>query len=267
MLVLAALAASDPASVELEARAKAEENKIGLAGLRQIRNAAAALWAEATKAETDETAISGAIPTFDAAVAALSGAVAKEAEERGKAASTAFEALWKAAEPFFAEGGPAPDVCPVCATPVADTAAGSAEAIRGHIAKHLEELADYAAAKKALEEARTAATKAHTQLAAAMPGLIGLLGDGEAALKADLIAYQAGIAGWPQGALPASADIAAAISSCSPRLTELSPALSRSKASTLISRPRRRSIGCWSYRPSGILRCGREMNWRSSPTP
>lgn len=212
VLVLAALAASDPASVELEARAKAEENKIGLAGLRQIRNAAAALWAEATKAETDETAISGAIPTFDAAVAALSGAVAKEAEERGKAASTAFEALWKAAEPFFAEGGPAPDVCPVCATPVADTAAGSTEAIRGHIAKHLEELADYAAAKKALEEARTAATKAHTQLAAALPGLIGLLGDGEAALKADLIAYQAGIAGWPQGALPASADIAAAIS-------------------------------------------------------
>jgi recombinational DNA repair ATPase RecF len=211
VLVLAALAASDPASVELEARAKAEENKIGLAGLRQIRNAAAALWAEATKAETGETVVSGAIPTFDAAVAALSGAVAKEEEERGKAASTAFQALWKAAEPFFAEGVPAPDVCPVCATPVADTAAGSTEGIRGHIAKHLEELADYAAAKKALEEARTAATKAHTQLAAALPGLIGLLGNGEAALKADLIAYQAGIAGWPQGALPASADIAAAI--------------------------------------------------------
>ena len=212
VLMLAALAASDPASVELEARAKAEENKIGLAGLRQIRNAAAALWVEATEAEIEETGISGAIPTFDAAVAALSGAVAKEAEERGKAASTAFQALWKAAEPFFAEGGPALDICPVCATPVSDTAAGSTEAIRGHIAKHLEELADYAAAKRALEEARTAATKAHTQLAAALPGLIGLLGNGEAALKTDLIAYQAGIAGWPQSTLPASADIAAAIS-------------------------------------------------------
>ncbi|MGY3614001.1 AAA family ATPase [Bradyrhizobium sp. USDA 10063] len=42
-LVLAALTAGDPAYLELEARAKAEENKIGLAGLRQIRNAAAAL--------------------------------------------------------------------------------------------------------------------------------------------------------------------------------------------------------------------------------
>jgi len=210
-LALAAPAVDDPAYFELEARAKAEENKIGLAGLRQIRNAAAALWAEATDAESGETIVNGAIPIFDATVATLSAAESKETEERGKAASTVFQALWKAAEPLFAEGVPAPDVCPVCATPVADTAAGSPETIREHIAKHLEELADYAAAKKALDEARTAATKAHTQLVAALPGLIGLLGDGEATLKTDLIAYQAGVAGWPQSAVPASADIVPAI--------------------------------------------------------
>ncbi len=210
-LVLAALEASDLAYLELESRAKAEENKIGLAGLRQIRNAAAALRAETTDTESGETVVSGAIPTFDAAVTVLSAAETKEAEERGKAASTVFQALWKAAEPLFAEGAAAPDICPVCATPVADTAAGSAEKIREHVAKHLEELADYAAAKKALDEAKTAATKAHTQLVAALPGLIGHLGDGEAALKADLTAYQAGIAGWPQSAVPASADIVSAI--------------------------------------------------------
>ncbi|WP_158745263.1 AAA family ATPase [Acidisphaera sp. L21] len=210
-LVLTALAASDLAYLELEARAKAEENKIGLAGLRQIRNAAAALWAETTDAASGEIVVIGTIPTFGAAVATLSAAESKETEERGKAASTVFQALWKAAEPLFAEGGPAPMVCPVCATPVADTAAGSPETIRTHIAKHLEELADYAAAKKALDEARTVATKAHTQLVAALPGLIGLLGSGEAALKTDLISYQAGIAGWPQSAVPASADIVAVI--------------------------------------------------------
>ncbi|WP_247320966.1 AAA family ATPase [Bradyrhizobium sp. 141] len=210
-LVLAALTAGDPAYLELEARAKAEENKIGLAGLRQIRNVAAALWTEVTDAESGETVASGAIPTFDAAVGALSAAVAEEAEERGKAASTMFQALWKAAEPLFAEDAPAPAVCPVCETPVADTAAGSAEAIRRHIAKHLEELADYAGAKKVLDAAKTAATKAHTQLVAALPGLIGLVGDDEAELKADLIAYQAGIAGWPQAGVPASADIVASI--------------------------------------------------------
>jgi recombinational DNA repair ATPase RecF len=217
-LVLAALTTVDTGYLELEARAKAEENKLGLAGLRQIRNAAAALWVEVTDAEGGETVIGGAIPTFDAAVGALWAAVEEEAEERGKAASTIFQALWKAAEPLFAEGVPAPaicpvceTICPVCETPVADTAAGSAGAIRGHIAKHLEELADYAAAKKVLDAANTAATKAHTQLVATLPGLIGLLGDDEAELKADLIAYQAGIAGWAQAAVPASADIVASI--------------------------------------------------------
>lgn len=206
-LVLAALAAGDLAYLQLESRAKAEENKIGLAGLRQIRNAAATLRAEVTDAENGETIVSGAIPTFDAAVAALAAAESKETEERGKAASTVFQALWKAAEPLFAEGVAAPDICPVCATPVADTAAGSAKTIRDHIAQHLEELADYAAAKKALDHAKTAAIKAHTQLVAAMPGLIGHLSDGEAALKAGLIAYQTDIAGWPQAAVPASAGI------------------------------------------------------------
>ncbi|RAI25013.1 hypothetical protein CH340_25810, partial [Rhodoplanes serenus] len=83
---LTALAALDPAYVELEMRAQAEENKIGLAGLRQIRNAAAGLWLEATDADSGETVVSGAVPTFDAAVTTLATAESKEAEERDKAA-------------------------------------------------------------------------------------------------------------------------------------------------------------------------------------
>ena len=205
-LVHAALAASDPAYIELEARAKAEENKIGLAGLRQIRNAAVTLWAQTTDPSGD-IIVSGAIPTFDAAVAALSASEVKEAEERGKAASARFQALWQAAEPLFAQGAHAPEVCPVCTTRVEDTAAGNAEAIRTHIANHLSELADYAAAKWILDEARTAATTAHTKLVAALPGLIGLLGDGEVPFKGMLIEYQASVAGWPNVTSPVSADI------------------------------------------------------------
>ena len=259
-------AASDLAYVELEARAKAEENKIGLAGLRQIRNAAAALWAEVADAENDKTVVSGAIPTFDATVVALSGATEKEAEERGKAASNVFQALWKAAEPLFAEDVSAPDLCPVCGTPVADTAAGSAEAIREHIAKHLDELADYAAAKKAFDEAKTAASRAHTQLVAALPGPIGLLGDGEAALKADLIAYQAGIAGWPRGAVPASADIVAAIATLLAGLDQAIGDIEFKQGDHTYIKAKGKSIGCWSYRPSGVLRCGRVMNWETLRT-
>lgn len=210
-LVLVALATHDPAYVDLKARAKAEENKIGLAGLRQIRNAASSMWMETPASESAQTVVGGAVSIFDAAVRTLSAAIAKEAEERAKAAETVFQSLWEAAEPLFAEGAPTPAVCPVCTTPIEDTAAGSAEAIRDHLAKHLEQLAEYAAAKKACDDARTAATKAHSQLLASLPGLIGLLSDRDSALKSDLVAYQSLVAGWPKNATPASVGIVESI--------------------------------------------------------
>ena len=210
-LTLTALATADGAYVALEARAEEEADKIGLAGLRQIRNAAAALQAK-TDAENGKVVISGAIPTFDKALAALSSATTREEEERKKSANAAFQSLWKAAEPFFAEGTPAPDVCPVCATPIADTATGSSEGIRIHIAQHLEELADYAAAKRALEEADRAVTKAHAALAVAVTALIALLDD-ESSLKADLNKYQDTLSSWPDGEPPVSAEVVAPIAS------------------------------------------------------
>lgn len=210
-LKLAMLVATDSAYLEAKLRAKAEETNIGLAGLRQIRNAAATLWEEVTDTEKGVAVVRGAVPTFDAAVDAFEAAETAEAEERGKAANAVFQELWRAAEPLFAEGVPEPHVCPVCATPISETAAGSAHMIRDHLSKHLGELADYAVAKKVLDEAKTAVTKAHTKLAALLPGLIGLMGDGAGAPNVDLIAYQAGVAGWSQGAAPASAGIVTVI--------------------------------------------------------
>ena len=209
-LTLTALATVDPAYVALEARVEDEASKIGIAGLRQIRNAAAALRVGTTNEESGEVVISGAIPAFDEAVVALSRSTTKEEEERAKSANAAFQTLWNVAEPFFAEDAPALDVCPVCATPIADTAAGSSEAIRSHITQHLEELTDYAAAKRALDEAETAASTAQTHLVAALIGLIGLLGDGST-LKADLITYQEGVASWPESDPPVSTDMVTAI--------------------------------------------------------
>ncbi|MDB5813850.1 MAG: hypothetical protein JWN23_967 [Rhodocyclales bacterium] len=212
-LELSALAAGDPVFVDLDERARAEENKIGLAGLRQIRKSASALWAEGTNAETGETITNGTIATFDKAVLSLSTSASKEVEERDKAAKTVFQAMWEAAEPFFAEGAESIDACPVCTTPLAGTSAGSAEAVRNHIAKNLEELADYAKAKKARDEAMTVAIQAHTQLVASLPGLIGLLGDSnnESALKSELTTYQTGIVDWPKSAASDSAKIVASL--------------------------------------------------------
>jgi len=209
-LVLATLAANDPTYGELAARANVEEGKIGLAGLRQIRSTVASLWAETTDAESGQTVIIGAIPNFDKAVVTLSLAARKEEDERSKAAQSTFHTLWKAAEPLFAEDAPVLDTCPICTTPLSDTIAGNVETVRGNIAKHLVELSDYASAKKALDHAKAEASKAQNQLAAALPGLAGLLIDRDTALNADLLAYQADVIDWQGGTLP-SADIVAKI--------------------------------------------------------
>ena len=209
-LKLTTLTTDDPAYVVLQARAEEEASKIGLAGLCQIRNAAADLRAETISAVSGEVVAKGAIPIFDEALGALSSAATKEEEERGKSATATFQKLWNAAEPLFAVDAPALDVCPICATPIADTAVGSREAIRSHISQHIEGLADYAAAKRALDEAETAASTAQTRLVAMLTGLIGLLGD-ESALKADLIMYQECVTGWPESDPPVSNDIATSI--------------------------------------------------------
>jgi hypothetical protein len=211
-LILAALDAADPAYVELLDRVKAEDRQVGVAGLRQIRHTAASLWNPVQNAETGETTVTGFIPTFEMAVSALSKAAKAEVDERGKAANVVFQALWKAAEPLFAQEAPSLEACPVCATPIEETMAGGVEGIRTHVAKHLHELADYAAAKKTLDEAKAAANKAHTRLSAALPGLAGLLGDAEAALKAELAVYGSAVDAWSDGDPPSSGRVAAAIS-------------------------------------------------------
>lgn len=211
-LILTSLTTKDPIYVELEIRAKAEDNKIGLADLRQIRNAANALWAKTEGPESDEPVIGGTIHAFSVAVTQLIATEKNEKEERGKAANSVFQALWSTAQPFFAEGATTPPTCPVCATPLEGTAAGSAEGIREHISKHLVELRDYAAAKKAWDEAKTATRTAQADLMRALTGLINLLDD-KADLKASLLTYQSSIRAWPQCEAPSSEKIIEGIAS------------------------------------------------------
>lgn len=185
----------------MEARAAAEENRIGLPGLRQLRKAIAALWSEAIDTVTGEAVVSGAIPTFNAAVFRLLTAIDKETEERGKAANTAFQALWEAAQPFFAGGVLGPDVCPICATPIPSTTAGSAEGIRVHITRHLEELADYAGAREFWTTQELLRNHCpHSTALAALPASIALLSDDDVALNADFTKYQTSIASWSKDA-------------------------------------------------------------------
>jgi hypothetical protein len=89
--------------------------------------------------------------------------------------------------------------------------ASNAEGVRAHVAKHLHELADYAKAKKALDDATTAMNQAHTRLCAALPALSGLLREGDANLRVALAAYRTSVESWISGDAPVSADVVTAL--------------------------------------------------------
>lgn len=209
-LTLAALSAEDEGYIEVGNRVEAEEKRLGLASLKQIRNSLIALWQKLVPDDGGDAKYSGAIESFDKALSALADAKATEVVERDKAAGTVFRSVWKEAEKLFADDATAPHACPVCATAISDTAAGSVPAIRDLLMTHLEDLQSYNDAKTALDNAETAASQAHNRLVARLPAMIEHLSDDDGdGFKTALIAYQAGIGGWPTVDAPDSAAIVA----------------------------------------------------------
>jgi predicted ATPase len=204
------LAAEDDSYLEVGKRLEAEERRIGLAGLKQIRNSVVALWQMTVPEDGGDTEISGAIANFNVASAAQAGAKATEAEERDKAAGAVFSSVWTEAEKLFADEAVAPDACPVCDTVIGDTAAGSAPAIRDLLHNHLCDLQSYNDAKAALKKADSEAIQGHNRLIARIPAMIEHLSDDDDDdFKAALIVYQSCVAEWPAAGAPESADIVA----------------------------------------------------------
>ncbi len=209
-LTLAVLATQDEGYVEVGNRVETEEKRVGIAGLKQIRNSVVALWQKTIPQDGGDAQLSGAIAEFDKAMATQAAAKSTEADERDKAAGTVFRSVWTEAEKLFADDATAPDACPVCATAIGDTAAGSVPAIRNLLKIHLKDLQSYNNAKTALDNAETAAAKAHGLLVARLPAMIENLPDDDGdGFKSALIAYQAGVAAWPAADAPDSVAIGA----------------------------------------------------------
>lgn len=209
-LTLSALDAADVGYLEVAKRVEAEEKRVGIAGLKHIRNSVTALWQKIVPEDGGDPECSGTIAAFDNALSVLAAAMATEANERDKAAGTVFQSIWKEAEKLFAEGATAPEECPVCATAIGDTTAGSVPAIRDLLNAHLDDLQSYNDAKTALDDANTAANQAHIRLVARLPAMIDYLPEEDpGGFRAALIVYQAGIAEWPASAAPDSAGITA----------------------------------------------------------
>jgi energy-coupling factor transporter ATP-binding protein EcfA2 len=210
-LSLMSLSRADPSFITVQGRAEAEELPLGLEGLRQVRRSVAVLYEEKVGPDTGGTIGAGLLHDLAAAVDVRTMAEKIEVEERNTAADAVFSELWKSAEPFFAEGKPALYMCPVCTTPIVDSAAGSVEGVRHHIAAHQAKLANYAKAKKALEAASVAVSNLHTKLGIALGTLMPLLAEEHADLKAAIVVYQNAVTVWDDETVPDDSTLKTAI--------------------------------------------------------
>lgn len=218
---LKSLDRADPAFVTLLARELAEDKQLGLEGLRQLRQTAAMVFEQKQGAAGGGIVTTGVVPEFEIAKEVQSAAEGAEAAERHKAASAAFAELWRVAEPLFAGGVTAPTKCPICATPIADSAAASAEGVRRHIALHLAEVADYARAKQALVDATTTISKIHAHLVAELRALRLLLTGAYGHLRAALDTYLGAVGSWKGGPLPDAAALKGSLHQLSGELLRL----------------------------------------------
>lgn len=191
-LIIKELNSSDAAISKAIERAKKEEEKLGIEGLRQIQRIASSIYLD--QSGDSGGAETGYLATFEQALASREEASKTEVAEREKAEKACFAELWGIAEPFFANENQSIDNCPICTTPLGSTSKGSRSAIHKYLTDSLGELAEYAQAKKCVEDASRAASESMATLAATLETLVGLLGDNQAERKSTLINFKNGLA-------------------------------------------------------------------------
>ncbi|MEO8340051.1 MAG: chromosome segregation protein SMC, partial [Nitrospirota bacterium] len=206
-LTLSSLRRADPVFITVRARATSEEKQLGLEGLRQARRSTAVLYEEKGNTNGGAPLTTGLLVDFVAAIEAHAQAMVAEAAERTAAANAAFAEIWRIAEPLFAEERSTPETCPICTTPIALSAALSAEGVRRHIASSRADLVDYAKSKKVLDDARLAVDQVHAQLCIAMNTLVPLLPEPHVELKTALVANLKATKLWNFGAVPDAATL------------------------------------------------------------
>lgn len=223
LLACTALNAKDAAFVSVAHRAAAEEKQLGVEGLRQIRSVLSALHEITVDPLTNEATEVGLITAFSGALATKAKASGALAAERAAAADAMFSAVWKDAEPLFAEAESAPADCPLCMTPISTTKAGSVKAVHEHLVTHIEALKEYAAAKTADDEAEKNLSRAHTRLSAGLKS-IALPDDYEAA-RSVISEFRVAVDAWKPGGdlscVAATVAIAATLSDVDARIVAI----------------------------------------------
>src|SRR3546814_17720786 len=130
------LAEDDPAFGRVRDRAKAEESDIGLAALRVLCRAGAAIFAENVDNPGDAPIRSGRLLEFQKGAEERVTPVARDAGECEKAATASFKVVWRAAKQLLATESAAPELCPVCVPTLDQNLAGPPPALRLPVETH-----------------------------------------------------------------------------------------------------------------------------------
>jgi hypothetical protein len=165
-------------------RKKQEDKSVGLAALIEVSEKAQAVYRQQPSEDDGFMSETGAIMDLESAIAIAVKATKSEAEERAKSSDAVFKEVCDAASALFDNSFPEIEVCPVCDTPLQDTAKGSREDIALHLKTQIATLERYNRAVKAL-------TAANTSVQRRCGDAITALRSAQAALKAARFVSQA----------------------------------------------------------------------------
>ncbi len=196
-LAINTLSAQDATYKLIVKRKEMEDKSVGLAALNEVSEKAQAVYQRQANEDDGSVLETGAIRDLESAAAAAVEAAKNEIEERGKSSDAVFKEVWDAASALFNNTSLEIDACPVCDTPLQDTARGNREGIGLHLKTQIASLERYNTAVKALKAADSMAHQGRADT-------ITALRSAQAALKAarfvtqaeNVEAYVAQLAAW-----------------------------------------------------------------------
>lgn len=188
---------------EVARRALIESERLGLEGLRQIRESLSNL--VTLDPDTEVVSKECHAGAFSSTAAAYDEALRIEERERASAADTLLTELLTEAEKAFRDPEAAPVTCPVCTTAISESPLGSTKNVKEYLLRKLETIKRYVSAKKTLAAASTLAASKHQALVRSLRDLAPRLKSLDEGKAAELERIAEELSGWTIGA-PVSID-------------------------------------------------------------
>ena len=181
-LSLTALSDADAAVTTIRTRKDEEEKRVGLDTIKDAISQVKVVYAVPAGGVA-----AGAIIAFEKADSDLVAKREKEATEKAKAEKAVFKDVWEAAAKILDDNAVPMSSCPVCATDLGKTAAGSRKALSKELATHLGHLKNYRDAVQAFENAKKVLVAEWNGLKSALAKLQALLKAAGYAAEADAV--------------------------------------------------------------------------------